>query len=114
MKIGGITIDGLKYVVIDGCLWKKVLTRGRGGIKWRLCNVRRKDVHNKHYKDPVDMRRWIATYENSENYEIWTKENTLNITHKTRVFKHGRILLDGVHSVRNDTKEREIPITVST
>ena len=117
MKIGGVTIDGLQHIVVNGLCWKKVLTRGLGGIKWKLCNVNYIPVRNKHYKDPVDMRRWIATFEN-ENYEIWIKENSLNITRKPQKCElrgnHGCVIFNGLHQVRNETKEGEIPIYVST
>ena len=115
MKIGGVTVDGLKHIVVNGMCWEKVLTRGLGGIKWKLCNVNYKKIDKKHYKDPVDMRRWIRQFEN-ENYEIWIKENSLNITRKpikVDVF-HGCVIFDGLHKVRNDTQKGEIPIQVAT
>ena len=117
MKIGGVTVDGLKHIVVNGMCWQKVLTRGLGGVKWKLCNVNYKPIRGKHYKNPVDMRRWIANFEN-ENYEIWIKENSLNITKKPKlnrsVFSHGCVIFDGLHQVRNETKETEIPIRVAT
>jgi hypothetical protein len=113
-----VTVDGINRVVIPTHrgiqLWEKVLTRGLGGRKWKLATINGEKVQGKHYKEPVDMRRWIAQYEN-ENYELWFRETTLNIKHKieSRCGEcHGCVVLDAVHKTAHGKDRKICPIKV--